>query len=452
MSWKLEELDQDKNHSFKILVARQYTPSSILNNEEVKLSSLLGVDEARKKILDHFVTLGAEIIPTTDIIGRVLANNIVSEIDLPSFSNSSMDGFAVRSIDVVGATHENPKPLKVVDDIPAGKVSLITIDKDQTSRIMTGAPIPEGADAVIPLEDTNQFNPGCQSEPLPLVIKVYRSVVNGDYVRQKGEDIQSGEIVLSSGRRIRPQEIGLLAMLGITEVPIVKKPRIAIISTGDEIVPINTPLQVGQIHDSNTYTLRAQIIRDGGDPIYSAIATDLESVVFEVLTNAISSNVDLIISTAGVSVGAFDYVKSVIEQHGNVEFWRVNMRPGKPLTFGHFKGIPFIGLPGNPVSAFVSYEVFVRHAINRMSGVDKFEQLTIRVRLIDPIESDGRESYLRAFVKRKDNQWTARLTGHQGSGNLRSLIQANALLVIPSGVKSLPSNSVLDAILLNDFC
>ena len=414
------------------------------------MSSLLDVDVARRNILDNFVTLESETIPIPNIVGRVLAENIVSGIDLPFFPNSSMDGFAVRSIDLVGASRENPQTLKVIDDIPAGKVSQFSINRDQTSRIMTGAPLPKGADAVVPLEDTNQFKPGNQSQPFPLEIQVFRPVVKGDYIRQKGEDIQSGEIVLSSGKRIRPQEIGLLAMLGITEAPIVRKPRIAIMSTGDELVPIDTPLQAGQIHDSNTFTLRAQIIRDGGELIYSGIASDLETAVFEVLTNAVSSDVDMIISTAGVSVGAFDFVKSVIEQHGNVEFWRVNMRPGKPLTFGDFQGIPFIGLPGNPVSAFVSYEIFVRPAIYRMSGVEQSEQLIVQERLIDPVESDGRESYLRAFVKRQEDQWIARLTGHQGSGNLRSLIQANALLVIPSGVKSLPSNSVLDAIMFDD--
>ena len=414
------------------------------------MSSLLDVDVARRNILDNFVTLESETIPIPNIVGRVLAENIVSGIDLPFFPNSSMDGFAVRSIDLVGASRENPQTLKVIDDIPAGKVSQFSINRDQTSRIMTGAPLPKGADAVVPLEDTNQFKPGNQSQPFPLEIQVFRPVVKGDYVRQKGEDIQSGEIVISSGKRIRPQEIGLLAMLGITEAPIVRKPRIAIMSTGDELVPIDTPLQAGQIHDFNTFTLRAQIIRDGGELIYSGIASDLETAVFEVLTNAVSSDVDMIISTAGVSVGAFDFVKSVIEQHGNVEFWRVNMRPGKPLTFGDFQGIPFIGLPGNPVSAFVSYELFVRPAIYRMSGVEQSEQLIVQARLIDPVESDGRESYLRAFVKRQEDQWIARLTGHQGSGNLRSLIQANALLVIPSGVKSLPSNSVLDAVMFND--
>ncbi|MCJ7661217.1 MAG: molybdopterin molybdotransferase MoeA [Anaerolineales bacterium] len=415
------------------------------------MSTLLSVDEAKRKILGNFTVLETETSPINTVYGRTLAENIVSGMDLPLFPNSSMDGYTVRSIDVEGATHDKPQTLIVVDDIPAGKVSQLTIEEGQASRIMTGAPIPAGADAVIPIEDTDQFNLGRQSEPLPLEIKVIRSIRKGDYIRQKGEDIQSGEIILSSGKRIRPQEVGLLAMLGITEIPVVRQPRIAIMSTGDELVPIDMPLQAGQIHDSNTYTLHAQIVRDGGDPIHAGIASDLESAVFDGLANAVSSEVDLILSTAGVSVGAFDFVKSVVEQNGYVEFWRVNMRPGKPLTFGYFQGIPFIGLPGNPVSAFVSYEIFVRPAIFRMSGIENADQLILQVRLIDPIESDGRESYLRAFVKRQEDQWIARLTGHQGSGNLRSLIQANALLVIPSGVKSLPSNSIVNAIMFNDF-
>lgn len=415
------------------------------------MSTLLSVDEAKRKILGNFTVLETETSPINTVYGRTLAENIVSGMDLPLFPNSSMDGYTVRSIDVEGATHDKPQTLKVVDDIPAGKVSQLTIEEGQASRIMTGAPIPAGADAVIPIEDTDQFNLGRQSEPLPLEIKVIRSIRKGDYIRQKGEDIQSGEIILSSGKRIRPQEVGLLAMLGITEIPVVRQPRIAIMSTGDELVPIDMPLQAGQIHDFNTYTLHAQIVRDGGDPIHAGIASDLESAVFDGLANAVSSEVDLILSTAGVSVGAFDFVKSVVEQNGYVEFWRVNMRPGKPLTFGYFQGIPFIGLPGNPVSAFVSYEIFVRPAIFRMSGIENADQLILQVRLIDPIESDGRESYFRAFVKRQEDQWIARLTGHQGSGNLRSLIQANALLVIPSGVKSLPSNSIVNAIMFNDF-
>lgn len=410
----------------------------------------MSVDEAQKKIISVFEPLGIEKISIEKAIRRVLAQSVFSEINLPLFPNSSMDGFAVRSLDLEGVSREYPTQLEVVDDIPAGKVSKVIVKSGQASRIMTGAPLPQGADSVIPVEDTDQFQHGRQSQILPSRVKVFRSVQSGDYVRQKGEDIRSGECVLPQGKRIRPQEVGLLAMLGMSDIPVFKRPRVAIISTGDELVPINKALEPGQIYDSNTYSLSAQVLRDGGEPFNLGIASDRESAVIEVLEKTTSSRVDLILSTAGVSVGAFDVVKSVVERFGRIEFWRVNMRPGKPVTFGHYQNIPFVGLPGNPVSAYVSYEIFVRPSVYRLSGMETFEHLRMPVRLLDPVESDGRESYLRAIVKRQTGNWTAQLTGHQGSGNLWSLVQANALLVLPSGVKSLPSGSIIDALLLNE--
>lgn len=417
---------------------------------EVTLQPLLSVSEAKFILLEHFSPLEREYVSLENSIGRVLGEQVFSEFDLPQFPNSSMDGFAVRSEDLDDATPEDPVILKVVEDIPAGYMPQMVVETGQCSRIMTGAPLPAGADAVVPIEDTDQFVPGNRTAVLlESQVSVYRSLKSVDYVRSKGEDIQSGQEVLPTGRRLRPQDVGLLAMLGISDVAVIRRPRIAIMSTGDELTPIGTPLDPGKIHDSNAYTLTGQIIRDGGFPVNLGIAPDREDPVFEVLERAVSSDVDLILSTAGVSVGAFDYVKSVVEQHGRIEFWRVNMRPGKPLTFGRYRDIPFIGLPGNPVSAFVGYEIFVRSAIYRLCGITDAEQITLQVRLLDPIESDGRESYLRAIVARQGDHWKARLTGHQGSGNLLSLVQANALLVIPSGVKSLPSDSVVDAIILN---
>mgnify|MGYP001820318953 FL=1 len=301
------------------------------------MSALLSVADARKMIIDKFESVESVLISLGDASGRVLSESIVSGIDLPLFPNSSMDGYAVRSIEVKGASIDEPVQLDVVADIPAGLVSQIPVGEGQTSRIMTGAPLPFGADAVIPIEDTDQYQISKQSESLPKRIKVFRSIQSGDYVRQKGEDIQSGESVLPSGRRIRPQEVGLLAMLGMAKVKVFRKPRVAVISTGDELVPIDIPLEPGKIHDSNTYTLYAQVVRDGGEPLNLGIVSDRESAVIEVLERAVTSKVDLIISTAGVSVGAFDFVKSVVARFGQIEFWRVNMRPGKPLTFGHYR-------------------------------------------------------------------------------------------------------------------
>jgi molybdopterin molybdotransferase len=211
------------------------------------------------------------------------------------------------------------------------------------------------------------------------------------------------------------------------------------------LVPVEIPLEPGKIHDSNAYTLSALIARDGGEALYLGIVPDKEESVRENLENAAENEADLIISTAGVSVGAFDFVRSVVQEDGQLEFWRVNMRPGKPLAFGNFRGVPFIGLPGNPVSAFVGYEVFIHPAISRLAGLLFAERKQIRTRIIQEIKSDGRESYLRAVVQSQDGEWVSKLTGHQGSGNLLSLVQANALLIIPSGVKSLRSGSIVDA-------
>jgi len=239
-------------------------------------------------------------------------------------------------------------------------------------------------------------------------------------------------------------------MLGVALVPVYRKPRIAVFSTGDELLPVEAPLQGGKIHDANTYILVALIEATGGVPVNLGIVEDQENTVKAALDQAQFEGVDFILSSAGVSVGAFDFVRSVVEKEGRMDFWRVNMRPGKPLAFGHYQGRPFIGLPGNPVSAFVGYEVFVRLAIAKLAGLNDWKRPTKRVRLVEPVESDGRESYLRAIVEEKNGELQARLTGHQGSGNLRSLVQANALLIIPSGVKSLPTGAETNAWLLDD--
>jgi molybdopterin molybdotransferase len=257
--------------------------------------------------------------------------------------------------------------------------------------------------------------------------------------------VRSGETVLFSKSRLRPQDLGLLAMLGQADILVYRRPKVLIFSTGDELLPVEQPLTPGKIHDSNSYTLSASITRDSGEAHYLGIARDREEDVRNLLEKALERGADLIISSAGVSVGAFDYVRQVVEQNGRMEFWRVNMRPGKPLAFGSYQEIPFIGLPGNPVSAFIGYEVFVRPALHKLAGLSESKRVVHTVTLEEPVNSDGRESYLRAVVNVKDGSYSARLTGHQGSGNLLSLVQANALLIIPSGVKSLPAKAEVEA-------
>ena len=412
---------------------------------------MISVSEAIQRLLSSFSPVANEEVPLLQAAGRVLSKKIKSDINLPLFTNSSMDGFAVRDEDVEGAREDQPVILIVVEDIPAGKRPSKKIGNNQTARIMTGAPLPDGANAVVPIEDTDQYNSDSrtQSYLLPAEIKVRRSVSEGDYVRLVGEDVTSGEVVLEPNSRLRPQDLGLLAMLGISQISVFRRPRIIILSTGDELLPVDVPLQLGKIHDSNAYTLSALISRDGGTPEYLGIVPDQEQAVRDSLETAVKHDADLILSSAGVSVGAFDFVRSIIQSDGELEFWRVNMRPGKPVAFGNFQGVPFIGLPGNPVSAFVGYEVFGRPAILRLSGVENTIRSRIRTKIGEDIRSDGRESYLRAVVHSQNGEWFARLTGHQGSGNLLSLVQANALLIIPSGVKSLPSGTEVEAWMLN---
>ena len=317
----------------------------------------------------------------------------------------------------------------------------------EAARIMTGAQMPQGADAVIPVEDTD-FHSHIAGTPAPEAISFTRQIRSGENVRRRGMNLGTGEVILQKGRRIRPQDMGLMAMLGISRVSVHKRPRVALVSSGDELLEVGAALEDGKIRDSNTYALMAMIESAGAEGIRMGIARDNFESVASLFEGAVGEGVDLILSSAGVSVGAFDYIKEVVEARGRLEFWKVNMRPGKPLAFGEYRGIKMIGLPGNPVSAFVGFEVFVRAALEMLAGRLDGGHAHVRVRCSEQVESDGRESYLRARIQLKDEVLTAQLTGHQGSGNLLSLVQADALLIIPAGVKCVPAGKEVEAILL----
>jgi len=408
------------------------------------MPELLSVAEAQRLVLNAFTPTKVESLALHHAMNRVLAHDISADRDLPSFDNSGMDGFAVRAIDTLTASQELPVELKVIADIPAGEVVHVSLQAGQAARIMTGAQIPSGSDAVIPVEDTDCY--GLQTLSVsPAQVKIYKAAHAGDYIRPTGQDVRVGEIILHAGNRLRPQDIGLLAMLGKSEILVHRLPRVALLSSGDELVPVGTHLTPGKVYDSNSFTLTALLDKCGVVAIPLGVAADRLDAVEALLEKAVQEQVGLIVTSAGVSVGAFDYVRAALEKHGQLGFWRVNMRPGKPLTFGNYRGIPFIGLPGNPVSAFIGFEVFIRPALNRLSGLPDDQRETVLCVISEAIESDGRESYLRAIIHNEDGVWKAKLTGHQGSGNLHSLVQANALLLLPSGVKSLPVGSEVKA-------
>lgn len=412
-----------------------------------QFGDLMPVSQARERLLSFFRPTGLEIVKLDQAVGRVLAESVSAGHDLPPFTNSSMDGFAVRAVDVSEAERGRPVPLPVIADVSAGDHPDVALQAGQAVRIMTGAPLPPGADAVVPVEDTD-FNYRDPGKPAPERVRIYSPVQPGDNVRPRGQDVREGEQVLEAGRRLRPQELGFLSMLGVPEVPVRRAPRVAVFSSGDELLSVDEPLTPGKIHDANTSTLVSLVSSTGARAVPMGVAPDRLDAVLSILDDAAAQNVDLILSSAGVSVGAFDFVRVAVEAHGGLDFWRVNMRPGKPLAFGHYRDVPFIGLPGNPVSAFVGFEVFVRPAIFAMMGDSDWQHIVVRAELQEAVESDGRESYLRAVLTRNAAGWQARLTGHQGSGNLRSLVQANALVIVPSGVKSLPAGSGVDAWLL----
>ena len=410
--------------------------------------TLIYVHDALERILAPFQPLPSVLVPLRDSVGRVLAEDIRATTDLPLFDNSSMDGFALLASDATQAGEATPITLQVVDDIPAGKMPTKEIHNGQAARIMTGAPLPPGADAVVPVEETD-FNDRAPGTPLPENVKIFKAPRLGANIRKRGNDIRNGAGILFAGQRLRAQDLGMLAMLGVAQVPVYRKPRIALLSSGDELTPIGTPLTDGKIYDVNSYTLGAMLESAGCEIISLGVAADTPKSVKAALDKA--KDTDLILSSAGVSMGSFDFIKAVIEEEGILNFWRINMRPGKPLTFGNYKEIPFIGLAGNPVSAFIGFMVFVRPVIEKMLGRSEHSSENrqtrdrVRVKLLEPIHSDGRESYLCAFIDRKDNQLYAQLTGHQGSGNLFSMVQANALLIIPVGVKSLKKGAQVDA-------
>ena len=409
--------------------------------------SLLSVDQARERILSQLHPVTTEKRDLAECASRVLARDIAASTDLPPFDNSSMDGFAVRAVDVANATDASPQRLSVVADIPAGSAPLIFLAPGQAARIMTGAQIPDGADAIVPVEETDFVSRDAGSPP-PGQVLILKAAKPGANIRTSGMDIKTGEIVLQKGRRLQAQDLGLLAMLGVAKVEVHRKPRVALLSSGDELVGVDAPLEPGKIRDSNSYVLAALIESAHAEALRLGVANDTRESVEALFEQAAAQKVDMIISSAGVSVGAFDFIKDVVDSNGRMDFWRVNMRPGKPLAFGEYRGIPFIGLPGNPVSAFVGFEVFVRAALGRLGGELNGGRHAVRVRTVEEINSDGRESYLRANIRLENGIQTAFLTGHQGSGNLLSLVQADALLIIPAGVKCVPVGQEVEALLL----
>jgi molybdopterin molybdotransferase len=402
---------------------------------------MISVEKALKTILVNFRPLGLEKINILEARKRVIGEDIFAPHNIPSADNSAMDGYAVRHIDTKGATKDKPLQLKIIEDIPAGKVARKKIKKGEAARIMTGAVIPEGADSVIRQEDTKKNGKS---------VVIYTSAEKGTNIRFAGEDVRKGELIVKKGSALRSADIGMLAALGKAFISVYQKPRVAIMSTGDELVDIETNPPLGKIINSNSYSLAAQVLECGGIPIMLGIAKDKKIDLQEKFKTALHA--DVIISSGGVSVGDFDFVKDVMGQIGNaMHFWQVAMRPGKPLAFGAIESVPLFGLPGNPVSAMVSFEQFVRPSLLKMQGHKKIFRQTIQAVCAQEVQkSAGFKHFIRAVVKKEKDQYIASVTGDQGSGILKSMVMANALIVMGENETRIKKGAVVTIQLLDD--
>jgi molybdopterin molybdotransferase len=415
--------------------------------------SMLSVEGALEHILKAFHPLEPERVPIIEALGRVLAEDVTADVDVPPHSNSSMDGYAVRASDTAEASRETPVRLRVVGELAAGYVTETEVTPGTAIRIMTGAPIPPGADAVVKVEDTASETQW---------VDIYAQGAAGQYIRPAGEDVHQGELTLPQGTIVRPQEIGMLATLGRKNVCVIRRPRVAILATGDEVVEIDAPLAPGKVRNANSYSNAAQVVQYGGIPIMLGIARDRVQELTDRIRAGLARGVDLFLTSGGVSVGNFDMVKDVLAAEGKIGFWRVRMKPGKPLAFGHLdlppsreerekgKRVPVLGLPGNPVSVMVSFEIFVRPAILKMLGMTNWERPTVEATLVNGVEhKDNRRHFLRVRVEEGEGGYRAALTGGQGSGILSSMVKANGFAIIPEEWTHVPAGARVRVMLLD---
>jgi len=402
---------------------------------------MIRAEDAIRRILDTISPLPLEKVGILTALGRVLGEDIAAGRDIPPKNNSSMDGYALRSADTRGASPKKPVVLRVIEDIPAGSVPRCTVAPGTAARIMTGAPLPEGADAVLRMEDTEKDGDS---------VRILVEVEKDNDVRFAGEDVRSGELVIPRGSIVRPPEIGMLAALGRAFVSVHQRPIVAVLATGDELVDIDEPASPWKIVSSNSYSLAADVLHCGGIPLQIGIARDNREDLVAKFRAALRA--DLIVSSGGVSVGDYDLVKDVMKDVGNrMDFWRVAMRPGRPLAFGTIEGIPVFGLPGNPVSSMVSFEQFVRPSILKMAGKTKIHRHMAKAILQEDVQTkEGLKYFIRGIVSWKDGEAAVKTTGEQGSGILKSMVMANALIVIPEDVATAHAGDTVRVQLLDD--
>ena len=404
----------------------------------------LAAADAALRILADVDVQPALRVPLDDALDSVLAHDVVSPLDIPAWRNSAMDGYACRASDVRGATAAAPVLLRVVEEIPAGRFPTRAIGPGECARIFTGAPLPDGVDSVIRQEDTDEGRE---------TVIIRHDGDAGVNVRHVGEDVRRGDTVLRSGALLGPAELGVLASLAVSHPLVFRRPRVAVMGSGDELVDVDQPEEIlsgRKVASSTTHTLVAMVRRAGGEPVNLGIAGDTPASIRAHIARALDC--DLLVTTAGISVGEHDHLRSVMAELGaELRFWKLRMRPGAPVGFGLLAGIPWIGLPGNPVSTMVTFELFVRPAIRRMCGHALAFRRAMTARAAEPITLRPRlQHFLRGVVTEVDGALEARLTGPQGSGILTSMIRANALLIVPEGQHETPAGAAVSALRLDE--
>ena len=431
-------------------------------------AAMIPVEEALARILALCDRLPPERRPITEVDGQVLAEDIRAPFDIPPLDNTAMDGYAVRAADTDGALAARPIGLTVTGELAAGYVYTGTVGPGEAVRIMTGAPVPSGADTIVPFEETQEEGaqlhaprdaaaglraPGQEHAAVDRV-HVVKAAAPGANIRRRGEDVREGALILAHGTLLRAAGIGVLASMGVAEVTVIRRPVVAILSTGDELLELGQPPAPGRIYDSNAYGLAALVQGYGGVPRRLGIAPDSVDALSAKIHDALCA--DMLLTSAGVSRGDYDVVKEVLAQEGRIDFWTVRMKPGKPLAFGALtapdgRRVPHIGLPGNPVSALLAFELFGRPALYKMRGRRPEGRPMIRAVADEPIiNTDARRVYARAIVVRgEDGRWHARLTGPQGSGILTSLALANGLAICPEDRERVAAGEEVDVIMVD---
>ena len=400
-----------------------------------ELQTFLSVDAALKRILSGFEPLPAQSVPLDQALGLVAAEDVRARDNVPGFDNSAYDGYAVQAADIAQASEATPAQLRVVDEIPAGRVSQVTLQSGQAARIMTGAPVPAGADAVVAFEDTDRTDWGylgtdpASNKSDRRVVAVLEPADPGDNVRPAGGDIPADSVVVEAGRRLGPAEVGVLGSVGVSTVRAHPRATAAIVPTGDEIVEIDAGIRPGQVRNSNAWALEAATRALGAEPRRLPIAGDTVEALQAALTEGSAS--DVIVTIGGVSMGDFDLVTNVIGSEGRMDFWQINMRPGKPLAFGQVHGTPVIGLPGNPVSSMVCFALFVRPVLLRLMGHSDLSHPRVQAVAGERLRSaQGKRTFLRVQVSRTNGELVCRSAGDQSSYRMSSLVAGNGLAVL----------------------